>query len=140
MEKRVYTLFFLGTAHNQTMADTVDKVDMIEAIKKRMEEIAHTAEGLYNSVTRDCPGLPSPTKWILNQANMRASWERYYHITNRKREPFRSIILRNSYSKYMRFMYESYPPGFGDEIIQAYKEERPFDGAVVYYHLTMGTD
>ena len=44
-------------------------------------------------------------------------------------------MLRNSYSKYMRFMYESYPPGFGDEIIKAYQEERPFDSIAVYQQL-----
>jgi hypothetical protein len=112
---------------------------MEEAVK-HMEELSHIADGLYNEVKRNCPGLPNPTEWIMNQASMRASWERYYTITDRKREPFRSIMLRNPYSKYMRFMYESYPPGFGDEIIKAHQEGRPFDGAVVYYHLTMGTD
>jgi len=52
----------------------------------------------------------------------------------------RSMLLGNPYSKYMRFMYESYPPGFGDEIRRCFAEGKPFDGAVVYYHLTRGTD
>ncbi len=121
------------------VADRVG-LDVYAPIRQKMQEISTTADGLYHAAKRDCPGVPEPMGWILNQAAMRASWERFHAITDRKREPFRSIMLRNPYSKYMRFMYESYPPGFGDEIIAAYKEERPFDGAVVYYHLTRGTD
>jgi hypothetical protein len=87
-------------------------------------------------VKRDCPSLPDPTQWILNQASMRATWEKFFHNTYKKSEPIRSMILRNPYCKYMRFMYDSYPPGFGDEIIKAYQEGRQFDGLQVYQQLT----
>ena len=121
-------------AKAETVADSVG-LDPFAPIRQRMQELSDAADGLYHAAKRDCPGIPEPMGWILNQAAMRATWERFHAITDRKREPFRSIMLRNPYSKYMKFMYESYPPGFGDEIIQAYKEERPFDGAVVYYRL-----
>ncbi len=107
----------------------------LDAIRIHMEEISKTANELYNDVKRDCPSLPDPTQWILNQANMRMAWEKFYHTTVKKSEPLQSMIFRNPYSKYMRFMYHAYPPGFGVEIIQAYKEGRPFEGAVVYQRL-----
>lgn len=107
----------------------------LDTIRTRMEEISKTAHELYNGVKRDCPSLPDPTQWILNQAVMRAAWEKSYHSAAKKSEPLQSMILRNPYSKYMRFMYNAYPPGFGDEIIQAYKEGRTFDGVAVYYRL-----
>jgi len=112
----------------------------LEHIKASMVIMADRAEQLYQGTKRDCPGMPTPIQWILTQAFMRASWERFYATTNKKPDPLRSMLLGNPYSKYMRFMYESYPPGFGDEIRRCFAEGKPFDGAVVYYHLTRGTD
>jgi hypothetical protein len=110
-----------------------------DEIKKQMKDITNAAHALYNSAKRDCPGIPNPTEWILQQDTMRASWERWYTITNKKREPFRSIMLRNAYSKYMKFMYDSYPPGFGDEIMKAYQDGNPFDGVQTFLQLSKNT-
>jgi len=125
--------------------DTVDAEDdtiVIDAyahIRQRMLEMSNTADGLYHAAKRDCPGIPTPTEWILQQATMRASWERWYTITNKKREPFRSIMLRNAYSKYMKFMYDSYPPGFGDEIMKAYQDGTSFHGVQTFLQLSKNT-
>ena len=40
-----------------------------DEIKKQMKDITNAAHALYNAAKRDCPGIPTPTEWILQQDN-----------------------------------------------------------------------
>jgi hypothetical protein len=109
---------------------------MVENIKKRMEIMADIAEKLHNDAkTEGCMDLPDPSVWILNQNKMRESWEKYSNTTNEKMGIFGAVMLDNSFGRYMKFMYESYPPGFSDEIKKVYHKGGVFDGALTYYKL-----
>jgi len=92
--------------------------------------MADIAEQLYNDIKKECPDLPNPSTWILNQTSMRNAWEIYYN------HPHQPIMMDNAFSKYMKFMYDSYPPGFGDEMKKAYREHGIINGAILYHKLT----
>ena len=90
--------------------------------KKRLEVTANIAEELYSKIKDKSSEVPSPASWIYNQNIMRKIWEEFYSKACNNPEPLRSFILGNAYSRYMKFMYDSYPPGFGDEILKSYNK------------------
>ena len=85
-------------------------------------ELLDKAKELHiKSKTFDCNGV-DPVNWIYNQDKLRKSWE----IFNKKAEnmgPFKDAFINNDWYKYMQFMYDSFPAGYGDLIQQQIKIE-----------------
>lgn len=88
--------------------------------------ISDTAEGLYNDCV--CEDLPDPATWIYNQDKMRRMWSSFKeHNTKYKKKNIVNDILDNSYAKYMNFMYDTYPIGFGNEMQKCFREKKSMD-------------
>jgi len=61
-------------------------------------------------------------------------------ITNKfnnklKNNTMANIFVNNDFTKYMKFMYDSYPANFTNEIKKHMKEFRYSDGSEIYYKL-----
>jgi hypothetical protein len=78
-------------------------------------EILDQANELYiKSKTVDCNSI-DPVTWIINQEKLRKSWETFEEKSNNL-GIYKPIIMDNEFSKYMKFMYDSFPAGYGDFI------------------------
>ena len=108
-----------------------EKMNLIQKLKKYGDE----SEKLYQNCVNVCPDLLDPTIWIYNQTQMRQSWE-IFKADIMKTKDFGKLMLNCSFSKYMKFMYDTYPAGFGDEIKNCYENGLVCDGAEIYHKLT----
>ena len=88
----------------------------------KLKQTADKAEELWAVCQDDgCDGLPNPTNWLYNQDSMRTMWESSKETQN---NIFMELMFNNSYSQYMDFMYNNYPPGFGNKIRKCHKEHK----------------
>lgn len=104
----------------------------IEEIKKRLITTFQIAEKLYEEakeyIAPNDIDLFKPSILINNQDDIRKTWPIFKkEIENPE---------TNSFYKYMDFMYNSYPEGFGSEIARCVQEYNYADGAEIYYKLT----
>ena len=106
-------------------------------LTNKLYEYQEKSKELY-TICHDegCDNLPDPTNWIFNQDKMREMWENYKarcdecdHIM------LKNMMLNNSFSKYMEFMYDTYPCGFGNEFKHCYDNEVEFDGTETFSKL-----
>jgi len=76
-------------------------------------ELLDKANELYiKSKTIDCNSI-SPINWLYNQDKLRSAWE-FFVEKSKNLGPFESIIMDNEFTQYMRFMYDSFPVGYGE--------------------------
>ena len=106
-------------------------------IIRKLEEYGKKSEELYQICVDECgDDLDAPISWIFNQDKMRSSWENYNEKMASMPELMRNIMLNNSFSTYMSFMYDTYPVGFGKEFKYCYDNDTVFDGAEIFIKLT----
>lgn len=110
----------------------------INEIKKKLEIMHNISQKFYEDAKNEIEPdqeLPNPTNWIYNQNKMRGAWDnmRKEFAQNKL---LKEMMLNNSFGRYMEFMYNSYPPNFGSEIIRCEKEYGYCDRSKVYYNLT----
>ena len=104
---------------------------------KKMEEYGKKSEDLYKICVEECcDDLPDPITWIHNQDKMRSSWEDYNKDMSSMPDLMRNMMLNNSFSTYMSFMYDTYPDGFGRELKYCYDNNIVCDGAEIFIKLT----
>ena len=116
------------------MANTINTD--LSTIREQMEKYAIKSQELYKICCQEgCKGIINPTSWILNQDTMRKSWEEYKKDMESKPLFFSNLMLNNSFSKYMLFMYNTYPSGFGNKLKECYKNNQVIDGAYIFYNL-----
>jgi hypothetical protein len=76
-------------------------------------ELLDKANELYiKSKTIDCNSI-CPINWLYNQDKLRNAWE-FFEDKSKNLGPFESIIMDNAFSQYMKFMYNSFPVGYGE--------------------------
>ena len=84
-------------------------------MENNYNELLEHANALYmKSKTVDCKSI-DPVTWIYNQDKLRNTWEKFTEKSN-DLGIYTPILLDNEFSKYMKFMYDSFPPGFGNLI------------------------
>ena len=100
-----------------------------EETRLLMEKNGNEAHELYKICCDEgCDGLFDPVIWILNQNKMRCAWENYKLKLENEPEFFKNMMLNNSLSQYMSFMYNNYPSGLGDKLKERFNTtEVPFD-------------
>lgn len=78
---------------------------------------------------------PDPISWLANQYNMRKLYELL--IENNEEPILKDIFFsgRNRWTEYMKFMYISYPPGFGRAIMNEIKNNKIFDSYKIFLDL-----
>ena len=70
------------------------------------------ANELYEECLADaCVYVIDPVKWLWHQTKMRKSWEDYKSVMNKNPEIIRHVMMNNSLSRYMDYMYDTYPEG-----------------------------
>lgn len=102
----------------------------LDRIREFMNRNFDTAQELFVAFKSECSEhqtILCPVQWLYNQNTMRDMWERF------RMKPL--AMLDNSFSKYMKFMYYSYPPGFGDAS-RYQKKNEVVDFAAVYRSLS----
>lgn len=96
---------------------------------------------MYNELQNQECNCQAPTQWLSNQDSFRNMFENYMNdITNKfnnklKNNTMANIFVNNDFTKYMKFMYDSYPANFTNEIKKHMKEFRYSDGSEIYYKL-----
>jgi hypothetical protein len=109
-----------------------------QKLKIKMEIMNNVSKELYNKCLTDpgCENLVDPVNWIYNQDKMRTMWEMYKPTYKDQSNLFKMCIANNNFSKYMDFMYDTYPIGFGNKLKECYNKNIPFDGAQEFYSLS----
>jgi len=93
------------TYKNENKLDNIRKAEKM--YKLCLDEI---------SIDHGYDKLVDPMTWLVNQDDMRKSWEQFLKTLETVPDMLKTIMLNNSFSKYMEFMYNTYPVGFGNEI------------------------
>lgn len=62
--------------------------------------------------------LVSPSIWLLNQDTMREKWKEYGEMLEKLSEESRGVVVGCAMAKYMSFMCDSYPDGFGKRLFE----------------------
>jgi hypothetical protein len=93
--------------------DVVEKVTV-----EKMNKYADRSDVLYKNLREEMSmeysyPPPCPNIWLLNQDEMRRMWKEWKKISSE--QPF-----ENSLTLYMNYMYEKYPPGYGNAIKRAF--------------------
>jgi hypothetical protein len=84
-------------------------------MENNYNEILEHANELYlKSKKVDCNSI-DPMTWIYNQNKLRNSWEKFIEKSDNL-GIYKPILMDNEFSKYMKFMYDSFPSGYGDLI------------------------
>lgn len=112
------------------------KNDEIIKIRKKMEILNDISKQLYNDCIKETfndINILDPVNWLANQENMRKLYESYINKTILSNNTLTENLINNKLIKYMKFMYDNYPIGFGDELIKKCKNKEIWDGAEIYY-------
>jgi hypothetical protein len=84
-----------------------------------LDKLYEEANKLYNICKEEnAPNIVTPTVWLLNQDAMRIKWAEYNVLLLNISEDSKNVLLNSSLSKYMSFMYDSYPDGFGKKLFE----------------------
>jgi hypothetical protein len=127
--------------HNRsiTLTSMYKDGDKLEKIRSDLEQKYITSKELYEEAREELK-LDNkkfdidPETWHHNQDKMRIGWEK--HLSTIKNSPLKEVLLNNSFSNYMNFMYNNYPPNFTKSIEESAKTGYS-DGAEIYYELTI---
>lgn len=118
-----------------------NKNNIISKIRKRMEILNNISKQLYdecikefnyNTNEKDIKVL-DPVNWLVNQENMRILYESYTNKTITSNNILTEQLIDNKFIRYMKFMYDNYPIGFGKELLNKYKNKEKYDSAEIYY-------
>ena len=86
-------------------------------------ELLDKANELYlKSKTFDCKSI-DPINWLYNQDKLRNAWE-FFVEKSKNLGPFESIIIGNEFTQYMKFMYNSFPVGYGEILKKELKSNK----------------
>jgi hypothetical protein len=138
-----------NTANTENTENTEITLDNI---RKQLEAANTLSESLYTIFkleTNEQDKLYSidPIIWIYNQDTLRKKWEQYlnkctfhnpdsYRHFNETMDAYlKERMLNNAFARYFQFMYDFYPPGFGNAIVNGIKTNQPVDGAKLFYEL-----
>ena len=116
-------------------------INEINLLRNRMELFCEEAERLYNLACSepDVNDLPNPTIWLCNQTKMRKSWENMLESLNdAPKQSMLQSMLNNSFSNYMQYMYDTYPPCYSTELLKFKDSDFICDTAELYYILKNG--
>lgn len=114
-----------------------EEIQIIKDIRNKLSIIGDNAYKLYNNALNDhCEHLLKPTDWLYNETAMRESWNKFKLECNKSGELIRTSMLNNSFSKYMDYMCENYPIGYGKITKEKLTNKQVLDGAKIYYELT----
>ena len=85
---------------------SVDKVDWVK-INEKANELYELAK--FTPESKNYPFMPNPEDWLYNQAYLRGMWMNYKESSKDIPQMVKDIVMTNSFSTYMEFMYNSYP-------------------------------
>lgn len=112
----------------------------INLTKIKMGKILNEARTLYSQVKNSSDEdneILDPVQWVYNQTEMRESWEKYLNdISQIENGEFLNMQINNDLSKYMNYMCENFPMGFGDALLYKVKNNLFCDGAEIYLVLS----
>ena len=98
------------------------------SLELQLIEYDKTAKILFAiCASEECDGLPNPTLWIYNQNEMRKLWDEWKENLQNLNKPLLQFTFKypsNSYNVYMDYMYKTYPPGFGENLKNAYIDSK----------------
>jgi hypothetical protein len=80
------------------------------------------ARKLWRDMNGAAHGIPDPPNWLFNQPNMRMMYE---IMCMGLSEGKSRSDLTPEFIKYFKFMYESFPPGYSDIILDEYHRTHP---------------
>ncbi len=109
------------------MYSEIDDNKNLDKLTSIMGKISEHAKVLWKrAIDEGCENLPDPSNWIFNQDTMREmrdDWcaQKIKHTNSLLQFAYSD----NSFSDYMKFMYEHYPPQFGNTIIRLYQHSKP---------------
>lgn len=131
-----------------------ERNNKISQIRKKLQILSKLSKQLYDDCIKDeeiseeeKKQLLNPTKWLSNQQNMREYYEHYIQYTKEiseiKIEEIGNVLdditvkelVNNKFVKYMKFMYDNYPVGYGETIKAKHKNKEFYDGAEIYYEM-----
>ena len=123
--------------------DDIEKKTKKKGVIRKMKEYADVSDKLYKKAQQelteeDTDDILDPINWLGNQFAMRASWESYVSsIRDGKLPEFLKdqMLKNNPVSKYLKFMYDTYPAGYGDELIKRCNNNVGCDGAEIFMRL-----
>lgn len=112
----------------------------IEKLRPKLRELAHKALELYNDFLNDPDHNEKdkdfkPMVWLLNQDRMRHAWNNCKIAAQKHRPIIKNMLLDNVFANYMHFMYDIYPPGFGNILLYQFISNQECDGAEIFYYL-----
>ena len=77
---------------------------------------------LWRGMNGDAHGIPDPPTWLFNQRNMRMMYDvMCMGLAQGKR---RSDVTPE-FVNYFKFMYDAFPPGYSDVILDKYHRTHP---------------
>lgn len=125
-------------------------------LRRQLEAASTLSESLYTIFKLDSNvdneiRLLDPILWIYNQDKLRQNWEIFLKmygfesdstkIFNETMDKYvKELYVNHSFLHYFQFMYDFYPPGFGNAILKNVKNGEEVDGAKIYYKLKYGKD
>ena len=98
----------------------------IENLRNDLSNYIEEAINLYEKAYIDYPHIIPPDDWLEYQNKMRQEFENI---------PSPFVTENNTYYNYMKYMYNTYPEHFYDEIIKLSNNKLLHDGAEIYYIL-----
>ena len=107
-----------------------------------MDKLYEEANKLYNICKEEnTPNIVTPTIWLLNQDEMKLKWADYNVLLEKISEDSKNVLINSSLSKYMTFMCDSYPDGFGKKLFEycdnsAKRTNIKYHAAEIYLTLT----
>ena len=94
-----------------------------EQMRIIMRNNANIADRLYQNACKEIQDsnseqLPNPVEWLYNQDSLRESWISYKDMMMlvSPSHELHNTMINNAFGKYMQFMYDTYPPNFGNSL------------------------
>lgn len=115
--------------------------DNISKTRKKMKILNDISLHLYNECIKEMiydsdeenNKILDPVNWLVNQEIMRKLYESYINKTMVSDNIWTKQLSNNNFIKYMKFMYDNYPVGFGKELLNKYENNEICDASAIYY-------
>ena len=114
---------------NDNIQKIIDKIKIISNISHKLHL---NAKKYSEKIDTKCI-LLDPDSWLANQSTMRDSYEMYLDKISELDHSMKSTLLNNDFIKYIKFMYDNYPIGYGYEMSIRYNNNRFCDSSEIYY-------
>jgi hypothetical protein len=89
-----------------------------------LDKLSEESNKLYNVCKEEnVESIVTPSIWLLNQDTMREKWDEYYELLDKVTDGSKEVLMNSSLAKYMSFMYDSYPEGFGKKLFEYCEKE-----------------